>query len=213
MQDVHEEKDLGVIIDQDLKFHRQTAAAVKKANVALGLIKRSFVFLNNEIMPLLFKSLVRPHLEYGNVIWGPFYKGDAEKVERIQRRATRISPGLKSLTYAERLRLLRLPSMQHRRRRGDMIMTYKIMTGKVNLDKGDFFSLAPNTTNRGSHIHKLAKPKATKTVRQNAFSTRVIDDWNGLTKEIVTAKTTNAFKNALDDHWETEQFATPFDQE
>ena len=94
-----------------------------------------------------------------------------------------------------------------------MIMTYKIMTGKVNLDKGDFFSLAPNTTNRGSHIHKLAKPKATKTVRQNAFSTRVIDDWNGLTKEIVTAKTTNAFKSALDDHWETEQFATPFDQE
>lgn len=213
LEDVEEEKDLGVLIDNDLKFHRQTASAVKKANSALGLIKKSFAFLDDEIMSLLFKSLVRPHLEYGNVIWGPFYKGDSEKVERIQRRATKVPPGLRSLPYGERLRRLKLPSLQHRRRRGDMIMTYKIVTGKVNLDKNDFFSPATNTTNRGSHQHKLAKKKATKEIRQNAFSRRVINDWNGLPKKVVTATTTNEFNNALDDHWESEQFATPFDLE
>ena len=83
MDDVEEEKDLGVVIDKDLKFHQQTASAVKKANMALGLIKKSFAFLDDQMLPLLYKSLVRPHLEYGNVIWGPFYKGDAQKVERI----------------------------------------------------------------------------------------------------------------------------------
>ena len=63
MDDVEEEKDLGVVIDKDLKFHRQTASAVKKANTALGLIRKSFAFLDDQMLPLLYKSLVRPHLE------------------------------------------------------------------------------------------------------------------------------------------------------
>ena len=96
LEDVDEEKDLGVIVDKGLKFHRQAAAAIKKANSALGIIKKSFTFLDEETLPLLFKSLVKPHLEYGNVIWGPFYKGDARK-------ATKAVPGISSLTYGERL--------------------------------------------------------------------------------------------------------------
>ena len=211
LDDVEEEKDLGVVIDKDLKFHQQTASAVKKANMALGLIKKSFAFLDDQMLPLLYKSLVRPHLEYGNVIWGPFYKGDAQKVERIQRRATKGVPGLSSLTYEERLRHLKLPSLQHRRRRGDMIMTYKIVTGKVNLDREDFFSFAQNQTNRGSHPYKLGKPKAVKEVRRNTFSTRVVNDWNNLPKDAVLAETTNEFKCKLDAYWgSAEEFATPF---
>ena len=115
LDDVDEEKDLGVLIDKELKFHRQTASAVKKASSSLGLIKKSFAFLDDEILPLLFKSLVRPLLEYGNEIWGPFYKGDAQQVETIQRRATKVVTQLRSLSYEERLRHLKLPSLQHRR--------------------------------------------------------------------------------------------------
>ena len=162
LEDVDEEKDLGVLVDKELKFHQQTAAAVKKANMALGLIKKSFAFLDDRTLPLLFTSLARPHLEYGNVIWGPFYKLDAQKVERIQRRATKSVPGMSTLTYDERLRRLNLPSLQHRRRRGDMIMTYKIISGKVNLERDDFFTFSGNQTNRGSHCYKLGKVKVTK---------------------------------------------------
>ena len=64
LEQVSEEKDLGVLVIDELEFHRQTAAAVKKANALLARILRR-----------LYKSLVRPHLEYYNVIWGPFYKG------------------------------------------------------------------------------------------------------------------------------------------
>ena len=74
---VNEEKDLGVLIDSELKFHKQTAAAVKKANCSLGLIKKSFARLDINTLPLLYKSLVRSHLEYGNAAWGPFFKEDA----------------------------------------------------------------------------------------------------------------------------------------
>ena len=211
LKDVDEEKDLGVLIDKDLKFHHQTASAVKKANMALGLIKKSFAFLDDQILPLLFKSLVRPHLEYGNVIWGPFYKGDSQKVERIQRRATKGVTGISSLPYEERLRCLKLPSLQHRRRRGDMIMTYKIITGKVNLDREDFFSFSSNQTNRGSHQYKVKKPKAVKEVRRNAFSIRVVNEWNKLPKDVVTAQSTTDFKRNLDEFWgQEEECATPF---
>ena len=210
LDDIVEEKDLGVLIDKDLKFHRQTASAVKKANSALGLVKKTFANLDDKNFPLLYKSLVRPHLEYGNVIWGPFYKGDEEQVERVQRRATKAVGRLSTQPYKDRLRQLNLPSLQHRRRRGDMIMTYKILTGKVNLEKEAFFTLSSNQTNRGSHPLKLAKKKASKETSLNKFSTRVVNDWNSLPTHVVMAQTTNDFKSKLDEHWKLEQFETPF---
>ena len=74
---VTEEKDLGMIMDQELITNiTETAAAVKKANCMLVIIKNSFAVLNIFTLPLLFKALVRPLLEYGNVIWGPQYKLD-----------------------------------------------------------------------------------------------------------------------------------------
>ena len=118
-----------------LKFHKQTAAAVKKANLVLGLIKKSFINLNQELLPILYKSLVRPHLEYGNVIWGPFYKEDSKSIERVQRRATKLVHNLRNLPYEERLRKLKIPSLEHRRRHGNMIIAYKLFTGNMNIDK------------------------------------------------------------------------------
>ena len=124
LENVNEEKDLGVIIDNRLKFHTHTSAAIKKANSILGLIKRSFVTLDEDILPLLFTSMVRPHLEHGNIIWGPHFVGDIKAVERVQKRATRMIPSLKNLSYRKRLEILNLPSLSYRRKRGSMIMNY-----------------------------------------------------------------------------------------
>ena len=128
---ISSEKDLGVLIDDTLKFHLQTAAATKKANQVLGVIKRSYQTRDTLTMSTLYKSMVRPHLEYGNVIWGPFYAGDKKAVESVQRRATKLIPELREKTYEERLRALDLPSLEYRRKRGDMIQCYKICNGIV----------------------------------------------------------------------------------
>ena len=84
-------------------------------------------------------SLVRPHLEYANTVWGPHYKMDQQKIERVQRRAMKLIEDIKYLSYEERLCNLNMPSLQHRRLRGDMIDTYKIVTGIYDVDKETFF--------------------------------------------------------------------------
>ena len=99
-----------------------------------------FATLDTKTLPLLFKSMVRPHLEYGNVIWGPHYKGDQEMVEKVQKRATKLISNIWHLPYVQRLKILKLPSLMHRRRRGDMLETYKIITNKANIDKNHFLN-------------------------------------------------------------------------
>ena len=209
LEQVKQEKDLGIVIDDELKFHQQTAAAIKKANGVLGVIKRSFALLDETIVPTLYKTLVRPHLEYGNVIWGPFYKEDIKAVETIQRRATRMIPTIKHLSYGRRLRELELPSLVHRRKRGDMIFTYKLLNDRLDMDKNDFFKVT-NTGTRGHHM-KIYKEHATKRSRVNMFSNRVVKNWNGLPSIVVKAETVNAFKEKLDEHWGNEIYDNPFD--
>ena len=81
---------------------------------------------------MLYVSLVRPHLEYTNPVWNPYLKKHIDMIENIQMRATKLIPGLSDLSYEDRLRRLKLPSLSYRRSRGDMIEVYKIMSGKYD---------------------------------------------------------------------------------
>ena len=94
----HAKKNLGIMMDEKLKFHTQTAAAVKKANQILGLVKKPFASRDVKTILVLYKAMVRPHLEYGNVIWGPFYLGDIKAIESIQRRATKLITEIKDMS-------------------------------------------------------------------------------------------------------------------
>ena len=209
LENVGSQKDLGIIVDRELKFHKQTAAAVKKANQVLGLINKTINTKNEKTIPLLYMSLVRPHLEYANVVWGPKYKLDQQKIERVQRRATKMIGNIKDLPYQDRLRFLNMPSLQHRRLRGDMIETFKIITGVLDLDKEIFFKPARNAGTRG-HIYKLYKQHASTFHKQNSFSNRVVNEWNQLPNQVVEAKNVNNFKNLLDEHWLNRKFDIPF---
>ena len=92
-------KDLGVIVDDKLKFHTHMSLAV---NSILGLIKRSFSVKDKITLPYLYISMVRPQHEYGNIVWGPHFKGDMKAIESVRKRATRMVPALKDLHYTER---------------------------------------------------------------------------------------------------------------
>ena len=104
--------------------------SVKKANRKLGLIRRSFTHMDKDMFLALYKSIVRPHLEYGSTIWSTIYKKDKIAIENVQRRATKLVPGIQHLSYSERLRILGIPSLQYRRIRADLVETYKIINDK-----------------------------------------------------------------------------------
>ena len=97
---VESNKDLGILFDN---CHQHTTSVAAKANRILGLIKKSFESLDQDMLARLFKTLVRPIIEYGNTIWEPHFILDQRKLENIQRRATRLVENLQDKSYAERL--------------------------------------------------------------------------------------------------------------
>lgn len=74
LEETPEEKDLGVTIDNKLRFNKHIQQAAAKANRIVGLLRRSFTTLDCKSFPLLFRSLVRPLLEYGNMVWSPRFR-------------------------------------------------------------------------------------------------------------------------------------------
>ena len=88
---------------------------VNKANSIIRVIRRTFEYLNLKTFRMLYVSLVRPHLEYANPVWNPYLKKHLDMIENIQRRATKLIPGLSDLSYEDRLRRLKLSSLSHRR--------------------------------------------------------------------------------------------------
>ena len=101
LENVDSEKDIGATINQHLNFEKHSQTQINKANQIVGLTNRSFVHLNNRTFRLLFKALVRPHLEYASSVWSPYKKKDIEAIENVQKRATRMLPQMKNLNYEE----------------------------------------------------------------------------------------------------------------
>ena len=207
LESTEAEKDLGVMVDDKLKFHIHTAFAVKKANQMLGVIKRTYVTRDAVTIPTLYKSMVRPHLEYGNAIWGPCYVGDSKSVEGVQRRATKLVSEVRDLCYEDRLEALKLPSMEYRRKRGDMIQCYKIMNGLVRIEAQDLFTRVPSINTRG-HGQRVLRTKAHKATRIKSFSQRTIKSWNSLPIDVINAPSINAFKSRLDEAWKEKIYKT-----
>ena len=111
IESASEEKDLGVIFQQVLKFSDHISEKVNKANSVLSLVVSTFDYTEKDSFILLYKTLVRPYVEYGNTTWYPFLRKDIESVGKIQKRATIIVLELKDLTYIEGLKKLKLPSL------------------------------------------------------------------------------------------------------
>ena len=155
----------------------------------------------NLIIPL-YKSIVRPHLEYCIQAWRPHLKKDIDKLERVQRRATKLIPELRILSYEDRVQQCKLTTLETRRVRGDQIEVFKITHGIEGLDSGMFFKYRTDNGTRG-HSWALAKERCKLDIRKYAFSQRTINEWNRLPGECVNATSVNMFKNKIDNYFKT----------
>ena len=194
------EKDLGLWTSSSLKSSLQCNKAAASAMRVLGMLKRTFTFNSKELFIFLYKTYVRPLLEYCVQLWCPYLVGDIDTLERVQRRATKLVPELSKLTYESRLRKIDIYSLYYRRRRGDLIETYKLLKGYYNVDWSNFFTLSPVHQTRGHHL-KLYKKPARLQLRANFFTQRVVNEWNSLPSDVVLAPTITSFKQKLDMYW------------
>ena len=82
-----------------------------------------------EIMVRLYKTLVRPHLEYCVSAWSPHYIKDKELLERVQHRFTRMIKEVRGKDYLDRLKELNLWTLEERRNRADFVELLKMYKG------------------------------------------------------------------------------------
>jgi len=101
LEDVTEERHLGVIMQSDLKCSSQCFKAVNTANSVLEMIKRAFSVRDKDMILQFYKSLVRPHLEFSVKAWKPHFQKDIDLIED-KRRATKLIISVKDKTYEER---------------------------------------------------------------------------------------------------------------
>jgi len=103
------------------------------------MINRTICSKDKRILISLYKTLVRPHLEYCSPTWSPYYKKDKQILEKVQHRFTRMIPGLRCLEYEERLRILGIWSLEERRNRADLLEVYKMKSGLSAIPFDKFF--------------------------------------------------------------------------
>jgi len=124
LTEVSYEKDLGVWISADMKCSKQCMYAFNKATRVLGIIKRTIRFKYTKVMLSLYKTLLKPHVEYCSSAWNPHYIKDMQLIEKVQSRFTKMIKNMDGKTYEERLHWLRLWSFEERRNRQDLIEVF-----------------------------------------------------------------------------------------
>ena len=196
-------RDLGIFITNDLKWETQINKIYSKAIVLVYTILRSFRTANANTYVKLFKTYIRPLMEYNHIIWNPNLKRDIQIIESVQRKFTRLlcqKLNIKYNDYKHRLQILNIESLEGRRIRSDLVTTYKLLNNLIDLDPTDFFitNNIKNKYNLRRNPQYLKHPKLSNTaVRRTFFSNRVIKIWNTLPTKVVMSTNLTLFKNNL----------------
>ena len=189
-----EERDLGIWTASSLKPHLQCTKAASSANRLLGIILKSFHYRTKQSLIPLYKSLVRPKLEFGAAAWNPWHEGDIICLERVQRRLIRSLSNVRGTTYEEKLKDAGITTLKERRERGDLIEAFKTIRGINNVNRKEWFLLTESETLRpgtrstanvegGRSENRpdvLVKERARTELRNNSFRFRVGRTWNNL---------------------------------
>ena len=162
------EKDLGVSMNANMKVAEQCRIAASKSNQVLGIIRRNITRKEKSLIVPLYKAIVRPHLEYCIQAWSPYLRKYIDMLEKIQRRASKLIPGLRDLRYEERLNECGLTTLETQRLRGNQIKVFKILNGYENIDSNIFFEIKESKITR-AHNFTLVKKQSRLYVRKFHF--------------------------------------------
>lgn len=194
LPDVESEKDLGVTISKNLDFAEYVYSCINKANAMIAWVTRTFVSREKYLMLQIYKSMIRPHLEYCVQLWSPLPAHGNWKlilaIEAVQRKFTRLIDNIGLLPYKTRLNELGLTTLIERRARGDLIETFKIVNGISDYGEKLF-----KFSRSGEKL--VSRPGDEHRIKHSFFARRVISYWNKLPSHVKFSKSIDNFKNNL----------------
>ena len=187
---VESEKDLGMCIDSKLNWTEHIQKCINKAKAVVGWVSRNVISRDKNVVLNIYKSLIRPHLEYAVQLWNlPVVHGNwglIMDIEKVQRAVTRMIDGIGLMPYKERLKNLDITTLVERRIRGDLIETFKIAMGHVPYG-ANMFAISRS----GYNIRKTAGKK-------NFLPNRIANYWNKVPDFVKDAHSTDSFKRRLE---------------
>ena len=190
-------KDLGVTLTSRIKWKPHITKLAQKAFHTSHKILYSFSTLNIGILLMAYKTFVRPIVETNSVVWNPHLKENINKLESVQRFFTKRllqRCGIASSSYEDRLSILNLKSLEHRRLVADLVMVFKIINKLVDIDADLFFTFKPARYNLRGHCQTLVRPKSVSNTASNFFTSRVIRLWNALPITVISSSSVGMFK-------------------
>jgi hypothetical protein len=195
-------KDLGVMLSNDFEYELHINNVIEKGNNLSNWVTRTFQDRSIIVMLTLYKSIIRPRIDYAIQLYYPYKITLISKIEAIQRHYTALIKGLENLNYFERLKYLRLFSLQRRAERYIIMYIWKIIERRVvNLTHKPIEITENERTGRKVLINKLiTKTGRLQTIQYNSFSFRAGRLFNSLPQEIRDLKGTSVdcFKRKLD---------------
>ena len=192
------ERDLGIIVDDRLSFDQQVSLAVGKAKRLVGMMLHSFSSRSNKVILPLFRSLIRPTLEYASTVWNSSSVKHTKQLESVQRYATKRIAGLSVLSYADRLEKLNMCTLSARRLYLDLVEMYKVIHCNTYTQCREQVTFVQTST-RG-HKYRICKPKSKLKMRTQTFLIRTTNSWNALPADIVNCNSLATFKARLRTH-------------
>src|SRR6267154_1221648 len=136
--ETREEKDLGVFFTDTYKSSTNCDKVRKTANKTIGMIRRNITNKSAEGMLILYKTLVRPVLDYCVPVWRPYTNKDMTKLEKVQKRFTKMIEGYKTKSYEQRLIKLGITALEGRFHRADMIQDSQQLQSRFSDKNRDF---------------------------------------------------------------------------
>ena len=143
---------------------------------------------------------MRPHLEFASPAWSPWTETDKAVIEKVQMRAVSCISGLQG-TYEDKCRELGLDTLEERRRKQDLLQTYKICSGKDKVDPELLFTRIGQEPNRQTRFTadpmNIVTKRSRLDIRKNSYAVRASEEWNALSQSTKTSRSVQIFKNAI----------------
>jgi len=197
LEETNAAKYLGVVIDSRLRFKDQHSAVVNKANKVLSFLRRNIGDCPTHIKSKCYQSLVRPVLEYGCAVWDPHHQTDINKIEKVQKRASRFATGNYVFEHGNtdrNLQKLSWKQLEERRAAIKLNLFFKAKLGLIDIPFNHLV-LAPSQIRRPG---AYAIPTSNVDSHLYSFYPNSIRLWNSLPAEIKSSSCADSFKAKLD---------------